>query len=523
MRTSIRSRLFLIIYGIILAFIVGLILLNNIFLEGFYTNHRERTLVSAFSDIATVDLDDSDLETIALEIENSYNIDIQILKQTQSVTEIPEGQNSSFPPFEVPYERIYGDEFAIRDGVIAAVMRKFSGLSSAGTADGFETVEVSDDTTFVAYLTEIVRAFGDVAPEEPRMLALCVGQEQSDGFYIYYILTVSIQSIRDSIDIFNAFTVMIGALFMILAGIIVFVFSNRFTRPILQMNEVTQDLASQNFSKRVETRTRDELGDLGHSINRMSEQLESSIRDLQRANQKLGEDIELKTKIDTMRKEFIANASHELKTPISLILGYSEALKLPGLAQMTVDEYLNIIIDESNKMNKLVMALLKISQLESGFQQINIDRFPLRDLIDETTKLFSIKFIEKNVHVEIDIDDVEIETDFDAIQTVLTNYLSNALNHVDAENLIRVSAKPIDGGRIRIEVFNSGKPIPAESIERIWESFYKIDKARTRAYGGQGLGLSIVRTILTNLGCPFGVENRTDGVAFHFDLTIAGN
>ncbi|MFH0992930.1 MAG: ATP-binding protein, partial [bacterium] len=118
------------------------------------------------------------------------------------------------------------------------------------------------------------------------------------------------------------------------------------------------------------------------------------------------------------------------------------------------------------------------------------------------------------------VDAVDIKTDFDAIQTVVTNFLSNALNHVEGDRLIRISAKPADAGKIRIEIFNSGKPIPSESIERIWESFYKIDKARTRAYGGQGLGLSIVRTILTNLGCPFGVENRADGVAFHFDLPI---
>jgi len=284
------------------------------------------------------------------------------------------------------------------------------------------------------------------------------------------------------------------------------------------MNAVTQNLAAQDFTKKVAPSTKDELGDLGVSINKMSEQLETSIRDLKRANQQLAEDIELKTRIDTMRKEFIANASHELKTPISLILGYSEALKLPGLDQLTVEEYLDIIIDESNKMNKLVMSLLKISQLEGGFQQFCVEPIPVKGLVDETMKLFSIKFAEKNVKVEVDLDDVDAVSDYDAIQTVLSNYLSNAINHVEGEMKIRVTVKPDQTGRIRTEVFNTGKPIPADSLSRIWESFYKVDKARTRAYGGQGLGLSIVRILLESLHAGYGVENKEDGVLFWFDL-----
>ncbi|MDP3130812.1 MAG: HAMP domain-containing sensor histidine kinase, partial [Bacillota bacterium] len=305
---------------------------------------------------------------------------------------------------------------------------------------------------------------------------------------------------------------------MILSGVVVAVFSRRFTQPILQMNAVTQDLAAQDFTKKVALSTKDELGDLGLSINKMSEQLETSIRDLKRANQQLGEDIELKNRIDTMRKEFIANASHELKTPISLILGYSEALKLPGLDQLTVEEYLDIIIDESNKMNRLVMSLLKISQLESGFQQFCVEAIPVKGLVDETMKLFSIKFAEKNVNVEVDADDVDAQSDYDAIQTVLGNYLSNAINHVEGENRIKVTVKPDDAGRIRVEVYNTGKPIPEDSLSRIWESFYKVDKARTRAYGGQGLGLSIVRILLESLHAGYGVENKSDGVLFWFDL-----
>ncbi|HOW38443.1 MAG TPA: HAMP domain-containing sensor histidine kinase, partial [Bacillota bacterium] len=297
-------------------------------------------------------------------------------------------------------------------------------------------------------------------------------------------------------------------------------YSNRFTNPILQMTEVTKQLADLNFNSKVEVGTPDELGELGASINKMSDQLEHSIKELQSANDKLAADIRLKTNIDTMRKEFIANASHELKTPISLIIGYSEAMRLPNLKPEEINEYLGIIDDEANKMNRLVMNLLKISQLESGFQQTTMMEFSIKDLVDETVKLFSIKFTEKNAIFEEEVEDTFLTSDYDSLQTVLNNYLSNALNHLDGDRIIRITSSRRDDGWLRLTVFNTGKPIPEDSLDRIWESFYKVDKARTRAYGGQGLGLSIVKITLQNLGYRFGVDNLPDGVAFYFELPL---
>jgi signal transduction histidine kinase len=219
-----------------------------------------------------------------------------------------------------------------------------------------------------------------------------------------------------------------------------------------------------------------------------------------------------------MRKEFIAYASHELKTPISLIIGYSEALRLPKLSEESATEYLNIIDDEANKMNKLVMNLLKISQLETGFQELNFVDFSLRDLAEETTKLYSIKTKEKDVIIEVAVDDVFIHCDYESLQTVLSNFLSNAINHVDEKKIIRVFSEPLEDGKIRFNVYNSGNSIPDESLSRIWESFYKVDKARTRAYGGQGLGLSIVKITLENLHFSYGVSNLEEGVLFYFDI-----
>ncbi|MBU1144336.1 MAG: HAMP domain-containing histidine kinase [Firmicutes bacterium] len=518
MKTSIRSRLFLITYGIILSFIFGLIILNNTYLESYYINSREKTLIVAFNEVKEVDLTSSNLPALVLDIESNYNLSIHILKEVDvSLNEsVPNNGFGTLPP---PYERLYGNQFSIHDGMIANIMLDFS-QQVDGTAEILvDPIQVSSDDSYFAYMEEIIpNQNGDNL--DFQMLGLFVSYEGTDGLNIYYILTVTFQSIQDSIDVFNSFTIIVGFIFMILSGFIMYFASYRFTTPILQINQVAQDLANLDFSKRVENVSNDEIGDLGKSINKMSAQLEASIIDLKSANEKLSKDIQLKTQIENMRKEFIASASHELKTPISLILGYSEALKLPSLNQETIDDYLNIIIDESNKMNKLVMALLKISQLESGFTELVPSKFSIKDLVDETIRLYSIKFDEQNIKVQINVSDVLIETDYDQLQTVLSNFIGNALHHIDDSRIIKIFSSTDNSAIVTINVFNSGTHIPDSELEHIWDSFYKVDKARTRSYGGQGLGLSIVRTTLQNLGLNFGVKNIEDGVLFYFTANI---
>lgn len=516
MKTSLKSRLFLITYGIILMFIAGLIVLNNTFLESYYTTSRKTSLILAFDQVAQVDLTE-DSDTLATElsaIENQYNIRIQVLQQNPNPIPIP-----PITELSAYLTRLYGDQFSIRWNEIKQILMTFEDMASGNTPDNVDVVTVGNDSGYLAYLSPLAAGPGeDISDDQPTVLALCVAKEQETGLYVYYILTITIQSISDSIQIFNTFTLIIGLVFMILSGALTYFYSYRFTNPILQMTQVTKELANLHFDTRVDIKTQDELGDLGNSINKMSDQLEISIKDLQSANEKLAADIELKTNIDTMRKEFIANASHELKTPISLIIGYSEAMRLPGLKPEEVHEYLDIIDDEANKMNKLVMNLLKISQLESGFQQLALEDFSIRDLVEETTRLFALKITEKGAILQTDVEDVFIHSDYDSLQTVLTNFLSNALNHVEGERNIRIQSTRREEGTIRITIFNSGKHIPDDSLSRIWESFYKVDKARTRAYGGQGLGLSIVRSSLENLGCRYGVNNVENGVEFFFEV-----
>jgi len=151
---------------------------------------------------------------------------------------------------------------------------------------------------------------------------------------------------------------------------------------------------------------------------------------------------------------------------------------------------------------------------------INIKRskFSLKSLIDSTINLLAIKLNEQEIHVQVNCEEAVIESDYEQLQTVLINFINNALNHMTEPKLLSISTKRLSDGRLRLIVYNSGKPIPKEDIQYLWNSFYKVDKARTRSYGGHGLGLAICRSIFEALDYHYGVENKEDGVAFYFDI-----
>jgi signal transduction histidine kinase len=220
-----------------------------------------------------------------------------------------------------------------------------------------------------------------------------------------------------------------------------------------------------------------------------------------------------------MRKEFLDNVSHELKTPIALIQGYAEGLK----ENITEDPesrefYCDVIMDESAKMNKLVKNLLTLNQLESGKDAATMERFDMVSLINGVLQSMDIMIQQKNANVIFETKGpVYVWADEFKIEEVVTNYTSNALNHLEGERQIELKITE-EGERVRISVFNTGKPIPEADIPNLWNKFYKVDKARTREYGGSGIGLSIVKAIIEGLHQEYGVQNYENGVEFWFTL-----
>ena len=201
------------------------------------------------------------------------------------------------------------------------------------------------------------------------------------------------------------------------------------------------------------------------------------------------------------------------------VQGYAE-----GLKECINDDpesrefYCDVIMDEAGKMNKLVKNLLTLNELEFGNEVVTMERFDLASMIHNMLRSMQVLFEQKDVKLVYDVQEpVYAWANEFKMEQVLNNYISNALNHVDGEKIIKITIQRQDG-HVRAGVFNTGKPIPEEDVGRIWDKFYKVDKARTREYGGSGVGLSIVKAIMESMHQQYGVINYDNGVEFWFEL-----
>lgn len=335
----------------------------------------------------------------------------------------------------------------------------------------------------------------------------------------YFMMRFNVEGVTENVRVCSEFIKYICLAGIVLAVVIVWLISRRVTKPLHELTELSKRMAELDFDAKYTSGGSNEIGQLGEHFNRMSENLEKAYSELLTANNELQQDIQKKQKIDDMRKEFLSNVSHELKTPIALIQGYAE-----GLAECINDDaesrdfYCEVIMDEASKMNTMVQKLLTLNQLEFGNDKIVMERFDLAMLLKN--KIQSITILAQQKEAQISYsgkDSVYAWGDEFKIEEVITNYLSNALNHVSGAKKIEVCVEQ-DTEQVRVSVFNTGEQIPEADIGQIWDKFYKVDKARTREYGGSGVGLSIVKAIMESLNQKYGVENRPDGVEFWFTL-----
>lgn len=336
-----------------------------------------------------------------------------------------------------------------------------------------------------------------------------------------FIMRSPLESIRESVKLFNHFIGAVGA-FVIVGSILLAWYSSRkITEPIMELARISKKMADLDFETKYTSGGNNEIGVLGQSFNQMSEKLEQTISDLKKANYELQKDIEQKEKMESMRTEFLGNVSHELKTPIALIQGYAEGLK-EGVSEdpESREFYCDVIVDEAAKMNQMVKNLLTLNQLEFGEEDIQFERFDITALIRGVLQSQEIMIGQKEATVIFRKEEaVYVWADEFKVEQVVRNYITNAWNHLDGEKVIEIKILCADDVA-RISVFNTGTPIPEKDVERIWDKFYKVDKARTREYGGNGIGLSIVKAIMESFKKGYGVRNYDNGVEFWFELDM---
>ena len=347
--------------------------------------------------------------------------------------------------------------------------------------------------------------------------SILLSGELDNGYKIY--IQIPISAIEESVRISNNLLLIIGVIAIVIAGIAVSYVSRRFTNPILELNVIANKMSKLDFSKKYEpTGSNDEIDELGKSINLMSQKLEGTIKQLRSSNVELERDIEEKSKIDEMRKQFISDVSHELKTPIALIQGYAEGL----VENVNADDesrkyYAEVILDESNKMDKLVRQLLELMRLEYGKREFNNDTFNICELIQEVIRKCNVMLEEKGIK------EVRFEAD-KKVNVYADEFYIKHTKEVNGEKYIEIKLKEDkEKHKVKISVFNTGDTLSEENLERIWGRFYKVDESRNRADGGTGIGLALVKAIMNNYNSKYGAVNRENGIEFYFDIqTDAG-
>ncbi len=334
------------------------------------------------------------------------------------------------------------------------------------------------------------------------------------------IIRTAIESINESIGLANRFLIYVGGLALILSVCIVFFFTRRITEPISELTEISRKMSNMDFSvKYKSSKKRNEIDVLGEYMNELSEALEENILELKQANHELEKDLALREESQAAQQAFVSNVSHELKTPIAVIQGYAEAL-CDGISDNPedIEFYCNVIIDEAKRMNNMVLSLINLNQLETGGSDVTYTHYDITEQIQNMLLPMNVLFEQNEIRVSFDDSKKRlVYADDSLVEQVLNNYLSNAIHYAAGEKKIIIRFKEFDH-KLRVCVFNTGNQIPEESIDQIWDKFYKVDKARTREYGGTGIGLSIVKAVMESLHQDYGVTNYDDGVEFWFEL-----
>ena len=336
-------------------------------------------------------------------------------------------------------------------------------------------------------------------------------------------LWLRLSSVAESVALINHFMMLTAGVSLLVAlGWITF-FSRRFAQPIVALRNAAHTMAKLDFSRKCQVKADDEIGELAVSLNDLSGRLAETIQALNDRNEALTKAVTRERELDGVRKAFIANVSHELKTPIALVLGYAEGLR-ENVAEDEASRryYSDVIIDETKKMDKLVKELLVLAKMESLDQALRQETLALDPWLLQLQHKLAALAKEKAADLSVATETgAQVMMDADKIEQAVLNLVNNAISHSTGEKKVQIRTEKRNGW-VRLSVFNTGEPIPAQVQQRIWDSFYRADEARVRESGRVGLGLSIVRAIQERHEAAYGVENRSGGVCFWLDLRIAG-
>jgi len=491
MKKSITVKLFIITSVTFITFISAAMLIQSYFFSKFYFNKKRSSLVQnvgSFSkQYVAFKSDESKIIPLMLNFENVNNARLIILGSdgkykfvTSPITNNKDTNKKDAVSKVIDYWISNPDEFI-----------KLKNLGSMSYL--FDSTEYDIKNIVVASTVNIKDDDADIIFAVSSFVPINEASLVIKGFYLYFLA---------------------GAVLLIL--LLSFIYTNMISKPLVRMNKTAKKMSNLDFSEKCIEKREDEIGSLSKTLNFLSENLDNSLTQLRESNKKLQEDYEKEKQLLKARKDFISSVSHDLKTPIALIEGYAEGLKDGIVDEEDKEYYLDVIMDESKNMSKLITDMIDLSHLESGFYSLDKEYFLIDKLLLNILKKYSKNFEDKNITLVTNIiENVSVYADSSRIEQVIKNLLNNAIYHTKDPNIIRVSLS-LENDYCMIGIKNTGDEIEDNIKERIWDTFFRKDKSRNRQLQNAGLGLSIVKNIIDLHDGKYGFSNTGDGVLFYF-------
>lgn len=321
----------------------------------------------------------------------------------------------------------------------------------------------------------------------------------SSGNQYLLLITAVIAPVNTTVETIRIELIYITVIMLILALAFAIIFSKKISKPIEQINTSAKILAEGNYNTRFSGNGYREISELSDTLNYTAKEL---------------------SKVESLRRELIANVSHDLRTPLTMITGYSEVLRdIPG---ENTPENIQVIIDEANRLTNLVNDMLDLSKLQEGELTLNVESFnfteSIRNILERYNKMHDAEGYQFILQSS---EDIEIVADKNKIYQVVYNLVNNAITYCGTDKTVTIRQKLLDNNRLRLEVSDTGDGIAEEDMKYIWDRYFKVDKAHKRAHIGTGLGLSIVKKVITMHKGTCGVESQIGkGSTFWFELPI---
>ena len=476
MKRGLRSSLILLSVSVLALYYALVCLFSVLFMEPYYLHNVESSLVSAYHTLSAME-----------------EIDYEVISQVEET-------NVSVVIADVDDCKVlYNSQFADR----------FMADMQARILPGIRDAAKSSDVGYFINTDQMQRktTSGVIISNDKRVMLGGVSEK-------YLLdLSTSYASIAQATTISIQFSLIVGLMVMILAVLAYSRMSANLIRPVTQITNISRQIANLDFSQKCDVELGGEIGVMAESVNTMSDVIQTYTTQLQEANAQLKEDIRQKKEQEEARKNLVSNLSHDLKTPIGLISGYADGLR-QGMArnEEEVKEYCDVICDESDRMMNMIQRMMELFRLESGTVTLEHEEFDLADLLNYIVEIFSIEIEKAELEFTSDYGEgLYIRTDYFSVEQVMTNYMQNAISHIAGGKVLRLWVEERDES-YRVCIYNSADAIPEAELPRIWDSFYRLDKARSERRSG--LGLSIVRSNMELLGGAYGVQNTDGGVVF---------